>query len=108
MNTFDSMFATISIFIGIYAFYGAYTGKGSIYKNEYPAEIKKDADKLLRTFLWIFAPVLLVQGVLDLTGHRVLSSILIGVVFVLITAYMIIFFKRFGAVLKKNKKKKEF
>ena len=102
MSSFNQMFGVISILIGLYALYGAYSGKGSIYKNNYPAEIKQDADKLLRIFLWILGPILLVQGAMDLTNRSIISSILIGIVFLLIITYLVIFYKRFGKALKKK------
>ena len=100
MTSFNNMFALISVVIGIYSLYAAFTGKGAAYKNDYPASIKAGADKLLRTFLWMFGPILLAQGACDYFGYTTISLILIGVVVGLIAAYLIVFYKRYGKALR--------
>jgi len=106
MAIYDQMFAAISVFAGLYALYAAIKGTGSVYKNEYPPSIKEDAAKLLRIFLWIFGPLLLIQGAMDYIGQKLISGILIGVILGLIVLYLIIFSKRFGDVVYKKRKKK--
>lgn len=109
METYDSMFGYFFAFAGVMSLYFAFTGKGMAYKSDYPKEIKEDADKLLRVFLWIIGPLLIAQGILDIKGitaqYRYLYLIFMVVALGILTVYFIIFRKRFGKALKKTKSK---
>lgn len=101
----DNFFLLINIAIGIYATYAGIVGRGFAYKNDYPEEIKADANALLRKFLLVIGPVMLVGSAVDYfsllgdaTFYFALSVIVI--VLALVIVYIVIFRKRFGKYLK--------
>jgi hypothetical protein len=102
MNNMNSMFGMINIAIGAFALYSAIAGKGPAYKNDYPEEIKEEANKLMRMICWVVGPILIVQGVLDYMGYTTASMIMMIPVFGAIVVYLVIFFKRFRKILKKK------
>lgn len=103
MQNFDSMFGYMFSGIGVLCLYFAFRGKGMAYNNHYPKAIKAEADKLLRLFLWILGPIVLAQGILDITGitaqYPFIYAILFVVTFALLIAYYVIFRKKFGKTL---------
>ncbi|MFA5675215.1 MAG: hypothetical protein WDA65_01720 [Christensenellales bacterium] len=68
MSDFDSMMTIITIAIGAFALFSAITGKGPAFNNNYPKEMKEDADKMLRIACWIAGPILLASGILEYIG----------------------------------------
>ena len=106
MENYNSMFGYFFAIVGVMCLYYAYTGKGMPYKNNYPKKIKEEADKLLRVFLWIIGPLVLVQGVLDIKGisakYGFLYPIFLVLVLGAIVVYTIIFKKRYGKIIKES------
>ncbi len=109
MQDFDSMFGYMFVIIGVMCLYFAFRGKGMAYNNTYPKAIKEEADKLLRLFLWILGPIVLVQGILDITGitaqYRFIYAILFSVTLIILVIYFVIFKRKFGKALNTDKSK---
>lgn len=108
MNKFMALF---SLVIGAYAVYAGIRGKGYAYKNDYPAQIAEEANKLLRIFLLILGPIMLVFSALEYFEIWP-ESYLISIIAVLIgvIVYVVIFRVKFGKALmdpKKVQKKKQ-
>ena len=99
----NQLMSAFLILAGVLALYGAFTGKGIVFKNDYPKEMKEEADKLLRKFCWIIGPVATLTGVLDFMGYTWAYWISLGVIFPAIVVYYIIFRKKFKGYLKKKK-----
>lgn len=93
--------AGITAVIGVMCFYYAITGQGKVYQNEYPKAMKEEANALLRKFMWIFGPIAVASGVLELVGYP--WGFYVGLVILpLIVVYYIIFRTRFRQYLKKK------
>ncbi len=101
MGDMNQMMAIFSIIIGAFALYSAVTGKGPAFKNDYPKAMKEEANKMLRTFCWIVAPIMLITGVLDYMGYTWAYYISFATIIPGIIIYYIIFRKRFKQYLKK-------
>jgi len=101
MGDMNQMMAIFSIIIGAFALYSAVTGKGPAFKNDYPKAMKEEANKMLRTFCWIVAPIMLTTGVLDYMGYTWAYYISLAIIIPGIIIYYIIFRKRFKQYLKK-------
>ncbi len=99
MNQFMSGF---TVLIGLFALYSAITGKGPAYKNDYPKAMVADANKMMRTFCWIVAPVIIVFGVLDYMGYKWAYIVNVGFTLPAIVVYFILFRRRFKEFLKKK------
>lgn len=101
MGDMDQLMAGIVAVVGVMCFFYAITGQGKVYQNNYPKEMKEEANKLLRKFFWITGPMALVSGVLELIGYA--WGFYIGLAIVpLIVVYVVIFRRRFGEYLKKK------
>lgn len=100
-----NMMGTFTLLIGLFTLYSAIVGKGPAFKSDYPKEMKESHDKLLRKFLWVFSPILIAQGALDLTENNPnwLFAVFFFVLTGLIAVYLVIFYKRYGNVLKKQR-----
>jgi Na+-driven multidrug efflux pump len=109
MGNFDTTFGYMFFGIGAMCLYFAFKGTGMAYNNNYPEKIKAEANKLLRVFLWIIGPIVLLQGYFDTQGlttkYPFIFPIFFAVSFGIIIAYVIIFKKKFGSELKKDKDK---
>ena len=100
MENMNQMMSIFTILIGAFALYSAVTGRGPAYKNDYPKAMKEDANKMLRQFCWIVAPIMLVTGVLDYLGYTWAFFITLGITIPGIVVYTIMFRKRFKKYLK--------
>jgi len=92
--------------VGIYAIYAAIAGKGYLYKNDYPEEMKEEANKMMRVVAAIAGPVLIAFAVLEyfqVGGYWTIIAEMVIIV-ALLTTYTIIFRRKFGKILKKNKR----
>ena len=103
------MMGMFTLVIGLFTLYSAVTGKGPAYKADHPKEMKESNQKLLRTFMWILSPLLIAQGAIDLTDNNLgwLSTTLYFVIIAILIVYGIIFFKRYGAILKKQREEEK-
>ncbi len=117
MDQMNGMMSVFTVLIGLLAFYAAFTGKGPVFKNEYPKAMKADADAMLRKFCWYIGPVATITGGLDyfwasIIGAEAIKSapfiwsafpFLLGVVLIIpaIVLYVIQFRKRFKQYLSK-------
>lgn len=101
LGSMNGFFAVFTIAIGVFALYSAFTGKGPAYNNDYPKAMKEEANKLLRTFMWIFGPVMTVTGVLDYMGYSWAYFVSMGIVLPGIIVYVILFRRKFKKYLKK-------
>lgn len=105
MNSFMLIF---NLVIGAYATYAAIAGKGAAYKNDYPKAVKEKANALLRKFLFIIGPLMLVSSAIEYFNPfgleagvlRLISMIAIGLVLALVIAYVVIFRVKYGKALK--------
>lgn len=102
LQSMDQFMSIIMVIAGLMSFYYAITGKGKVFENDYPKEMKEDANKLLRNFLWLIGPFALISGILQLIGYAWAYWISL-VVLPEIVVYYIIFRKRFKQYLKKMK-----
>ena len=102
MDGIDQIMPAFLILAGVLGLYGAFTGKGIVFKNDYPKGMKEEADKLLRKFCWILGPVALVTGVLDFMGYTWAYWISLGVIVPVVVVYVVMFRKRFKKYLKKK------
>lgn len=95
------MLAVFSLILGAYATYAGIVGKGYAYKNDYPEEVKGPANALLRKFLLIIGPILVLCTIVELFSlfgeiSQMFSMIGCGVAVVCIIIYIVIFRVRFG------------
>lgn len=102
-GTMDFMII-FNLVIGVYALYCGITGKGGAYKNDYPEKIKEEANALLRKFLLVAGPILVVSSAIEyfeLFGSfsSMVGLIAIGILLVMVVGYIIIFRKRYGKYL---------
>lgn len=110
LGNMDSFMQIFNLLIGVLATYYAITGKGYAYKNDYPEEIKAEANALLRKFLWFIGPFVLVFALLEYfagldEGTKfILNWVQIGGVLIAIIVYVIMFRRRFGKIVDKSKK----
>ena len=100
MQDLMQMTSYFMIIIGVFALYSAITGKGPAFKNDYPKEMKEEANKMLRKACWIAAPIILAAGVLELMGYGWAYYISLGTVLPGCIVFGIIFRKRFKQYLK--------
>lgn len=101
MQEMNQLMAIVMVIAGAMSFYYAFTGNGKVYENDYPKAMKEEANKFLRLFLWIVAPIALVSGVLELIGYD--WAYLIGMAILpMIVVYYIIFRRKFKEYLKKK------
>ena len=104
---FDSMFGVMFMAAGAYCLYAAFKGSGMAYNNNYPPEIKEEANKHLRKYLWIFGPILLAQGFIDYKGltedYPFLYFIFLGLTVAIFVVFFVTFRKKFGKALSKKK-----
>jgi len=105
MSDLFGFMAMFQILIGVYALYAAFKGEGRMYKNDYPEEIKPEANKMLRIFCFVMGPVMLASGILEYLGLKWTYWVTMPIVFAGIAVYLVIFYKRFGKILKKHKNK---
>lgn len=70
MQDFNNMMTIITIAIGGFALFSAITGKGPAFNNDYPKEMKEEANKMLRTACWIAGPIILAAGILEYLGYE--------------------------------------
>lgn len=102
MEDMNKMMSAFMAIIGIFALYSAFTGKGPAFKNDYPKGMKEEANKMLRSFCWIFGPVALITGVLDYMGYSWAYWVSVGTIMPGIVVYVVLFRKRFKSYLKKK------
>lgn len=100
MPDFNNMMTIITIAIGAFALFSAITGKGPAFKNDYPKEMKEDANKMLRNACWIAGPILLTSGIMEFAGvgwafYISMFTILPGCVI-----FSVLFRRRFKKYLK--------
>ena len=109
MENMNGMMRIINLAIGIWATYSAISGKGAVYKNDYPKAIKEEANAFMRKFLWFIGPFMVVTtGALYLLEYLGVSSqaVLIfdlasvAIVVITVVVYVILFRRRFGKYLK--------
>ena len=106
MDTFNGMMVIFYLAIGVYSIYAAIAGKGYAYKNDYPEEIKEEANKMMRVVLAVAGPILILFAALEyfkIGGYWIVigGAAAIGVLFIV---YAIIFRRKFGKILKKYKR----
>jgi predicted permease len=106
MDQIDSFMLWFNLIIGVYISYVAITGKGKPYENDYPKQIKEDIYKLNRLMYSVAGPVLVISGVLELLKVPFAAWISIILVLLLIIGYLIIFFTRYGKIIKEDRKRK--
>lgn len=106
MDQIDNFMVWFNLIIGVYITYVAIVGKGKPYENDYPKEIKDQIYKLNRTMYSIAGPVLVVSGVLELLKVPGAAWVSIGCVFLLIAGYLVIYFKKYGKIIRAANKKK--
>ena len=106
MNDINSFMVYFNLLIGVYITYAAITGKGKAFENDYPKEIKEEIFKFNRTMYFIIGPVLTVLSVLELLKVPYAGWASIVLVFVAIVVYLILFYSRYGKILKEARKKK--
>ncbi len=102
LNSIDQLMSAFIVIAGVLAIYSAITGKGPVFKNDYPKEMREDANNLLRKFCWIIGPVATVTGVLQYMGYAWAYWVSVGIILPAIVVYMVIFRKKFGQYLKKK------
>lgn len=107
MDQVDNFMVWFNLLIGVYITYVAIAGKGKPYENDYPKEIKEEVYKMNRLMYAIAGPVLVVSGVLEMLKIApVIGWISIGLVLLIIAAYLVVFYKKFGKAIKESRKKK--
>lgn len=102
---FDNILLVFSVVIGAYSLYAGIIGKGYAYKNDLPESIKPAADALLRKFLLMIGPLMLIMSAVDFFKpfgdmSIIVSGVLIGIVVVLLIVYVVLFRKHFGKLIK--------
>jgi len=100
MDNFTSMFTFINLIIGVFTIYSAITGRGPVYKNDYPESIKADTNRLLRIVCWIVGPLFIAMAALDYFGYNMISLYLMVPVTITIIVYLVIFFKKYYKIAK--------
>ena len=105
MEGMDNMLIIFNVVIGGYATYAAIVGKGAAYKNDYPKAIQADANALLRRFLFILGPLLLLSSAIEYfnllgSATKIFTFASIIAAVVIIVVYIVLFRKRFGKYLK--------
>lgn len=101
LDNMNQLMAGIMVIAGAMSLYYAFTGSGKVYQNDYPKGMQEEANKLLRLFLWIIAPIALTSGVLELAGFS--WAYFIGLaIFPMIIVYYILFRRKFKEYLKKK------
>lgn len=105
INGLNEMMSIITIIVGALATWYAIFGKAPGFNNDYPKEMKADAEKMLRNFCWIIGPVAVVTGALEVLLPNLEWVFWVGMAIILpvIVVYMILFRKRFKQYLKKMK-----
>ena len=103
MEDMNQLMSVFMILAGVLALYAAFTGKGIVFKNDYPKEMREEANKLLRKFCWVIGPVATVTGVLDFIGYSWAYWISLAVILPAVVLYYIMFRSRFKQYLKKKK-----
>ena len=98
----DQFMSAFMVIIGLFALYSAFTGKGPAFKNDYPKAMQADANKMMRLFLWVIAPIITVFGILEYMGYEWAYWISVGVTLPAIVVYMVLFRRRFKQYLKKK------
>jgi hypothetical protein len=97
----------MSIFIiiaGVLATWFAIFGKAPGFKNDYPKEMKEDADRLLRNFCWALGPIAIASGILEMIpGLEWTYWVGLAIILPLVIAYIIVFRIKFKKYLKKMK-----
>jgi hypothetical protein len=108
MDQMNSFMIWFNLLIGVYISYVAITGKGKPYDNDYPKEIKDEVYKLNRLMYAIAGPLLVGSGALELAMPNALWAtwLSIGCVLFVIVGYLVVFYSRYGKVLKEARKKK--
>jgi hypothetical protein len=105
MESMDKFMSGFMVIIGLFALYSAFTGKGPAFKNDYPKAMQAEANKMMRTFLWIIAPVITILGVLDYMKDQWGTdwAYWVSLCFTLpaIVVYFILFRRKFKQYLKK-------
>lgn len=106
MENMNNMLLIFNAVIGVYATYAAIRGTGAAYKNDYPEAIRDDANALLRKFLFILGPLMLVSAAVEYFNifgtalTRILTFVFIAAAIILVVIYIVIFRKRYGKYLK--------
>ena len=112
MNDVTGMMSIFNLLIGALCAYCAITGKGMAYKNEYPKEMKAEADRMMRILLAVLAPLMLFMGAEDYFSlfqdnvSYVVQITLTVIVFLLVVAYIVWLRVKFGKILDKHNNKK--
>ena len=108
MDNVNSMMAMFNLIIGAICAYCAITGKGFAYKNEYPKEVKPEADRMMRILLAILAPIMLFMGAEDYFSlfedniSFIVQITCTALVFVGVVAYIVWIRVKFGKIIDKN------
>ena len=108
MENINSMMSMFNLLIGALCAYSAITGKGFAYKNEYPKEVKPEADRMMRILLAVVAPLMLFMGAEDYFSllpdkvSYVVQLTCTAVLFLLIVAYIVWLRVKFGKILDKH------
>jgi hypothetical protein len=99
------MMSLFMIIAGVLALWFAIKGSAPGFKNDYPKEMKEDADKMLRKFCWIIGPVAIITGVLQMIYPEEVWVYWVSLAIIVpaITVYVILFRKKFKKHLKKMK-----
>lgn len=102
----NQMMSVFMIIAGGLAIWFSIFGSAPGFKNDYPKEMKEDADRMLRNYCWILGPVALISGVLEMAFPAVewIYWGSLAIILPVIVVYVIRFKKRFNKYLKKIKK----
>lgn len=101
MQEMNQLMAGIMVLAGAMSLYYAFTGNGKVYENDYPKAMKEEANKFLRAFLWMIAPIALASGILEFSGFS--WGYFIGLAILpMIIVYYILFRRKFREYLKKK------
>ncbi len=105
-NPFAFM-AYFFIAIGAYVLYCAFTGKGQVYKNEYPAEIQDSVKRMTKILCYYEGPVLIASGIFDLTPGLppILGTVFMGLGFLGVVGYVVWLYRTHGKVIRTKKEK---
>lgn len=103
MNDMDNMLTLFNLGIGIFFLISGITRKGSLYKNDYPDEIKPEVNKVISILAIVVGILMTAISVIEMyaiDNLMVLSYIMYGICLVLVLGTVIYFKKKFGKYLK--------
>lgn len=103
MDDINNLIALLNLILGLYFVIAGLLRKGSLYKNEYPAEIQAEARRAISVFSIIAGLLLTAISCLEIyqvENLQWLNYMLWGLCMVLVIVCVIYFKKKFGRYLK--------